>query len=225
MLLLPGFDGTGELFAPLVAALGSDHDPRVVRYQDEVELDDYVESVSAALPSEGASLIAESFSGPIALALMARYPSRIRCAVLCATFAISPFRTLTRLARFVPSPLFGPSPTQRTMLRIFCLDRHGDSGLLPRAVAVIRSVPCTTIKARLRILAGIDLQGLLSEIRTPVLYLKASRDRIVAPSLSQALVSGLPNVTTKEVDGPHLLLQSRPLECARLIASFIDAQR
>lgn len=148
LLLLPGFDGTGELFAPLVSALGSDHDALAVRYRDEVQLDDYVESVSAALPSEGAILIAESFSGPIALALMARYPSGIRCALLCATFAVSPFRSLTRLARFVPSPLFGPSPTQPTMLRAFCLDRQSDSGLLPRAVAVIRSVSSTTIKAR-----------------------------------------------------------------------------
>ena len=223
-LLLPGFDGTGELFAPLISALGNAHDALVVRYQDEIELEDYIEFVSAALPPEGATLIAESFSGPIALALMARHPSRIRCAVLCATFAVSPFRSLTRLAQFVPSFLFGPSPTQQAMLRTFCLDRQSDPELLPRAVAVIRSVPSTTIKARLSLLAEVDMRGLLSEIRTPVLYLKASRDRIVAPRLSRELVSGLPNATTAEVDGPHLLLQSRPSECARLIDRFVSAQ-
>ena len=72
MILMPGFDGTGELFSPLIAALPPTHRPTVIRYRDETKFDDYLETASAALPDHGAILIAESFSGPIALGLMAR---------------------------------------------------------------------------------------------------------------------------------------------------------
>lgn len=73
MILMPGFDGTGELFSPLIAALSPHHRPTVIRYRDERTFDDYIDTASAALPERDAILIAESFSGPIALGLMARH--------------------------------------------------------------------------------------------------------------------------------------------------------
>ena len=217
---MPGFDGTGELFAPLQSVLGIDS--VVVRYRDEQVFDNYVKSVAVLLPDENAVLIAESFSGPIALALMAQYPERIKCAVLCATFAMSPYRFLTRLSQFVPSLFFRLSPTQPAMLRTFCFDKESDPALISKAVSVIRSVPADTIKSRLKVLADIDLRPLLSRITIPVLYLKAMQDKIVSEDLSRELVRGLSNITVQEINGPHLLLQSRPEECAEHIKSFTD---
>src|SRR6266566_8520998 len=208
IFLLPGFDGTGELFAPLQAALGSDIPTVAVRYQDELVFGDYVESVAALLPAENVVLIAESFSGPIALALMARYPLRIKRAVLCATFAVTPFRFLIGLAQFVPALFFSPNPTQRAMLRTFCFDKKSDPAVMAKALSVIRSVPAGTIKSRLNVLSGVDIRPLLSQVTAPVLYLQALQDRIVGSYLSEQLVTGLPNVTLRGVNGPHLLLQS-----------------
>jgi pimeloyl-[acyl-carrier protein] methyl ester esterase len=64
----------------------------------------------------------------------------------------------------------------------------------------------------------------LRRIDTPVLYLRASRDRIVGARLSGALTSHLPNVSITEIDGPHLLLQTRPRECAAAVLNFISQQ-
>lgn len=75
---------------PLQAALGEDV-ASAVRYDAERSLNDYIDSVARILPRENTVLVAESFSGAIALSLLARYPARIRCAVLCATFSVSPF--------------------------------------------------------------------------------------------------------------------------------------
>ncbi len=216
---MPGFDGTGELFAPLQAFLGID--AVVIRYQDEQIFDDYVASVAKQLPDKGAVLIAESFSGPVALALMARYPERIRCAVLCATFAVSPFRFLTRLSRFVPSLFFQHGPVQTRMLKAYCFNKESDPVLIAKVVSVARSMPADTIKSRLKVLAGIDLRPLLPRIELPVLYLQALQDKVVSQHLSRELVQGLPNATVREVDAPHVLLQSRPEECAAAIRSFI----
>jgi pimeloyl-ACP methyl ester carboxylesterase len=224
LLLLPGFDGTGELFAPLQSALDNRAYSVVVRYRDERVLEDYVESVAALLPEQSAVLVAESFSGPVALILMSRYPERIKSAVLCATFATSPFRSLTRLARFVPDLFFGPAPIQPAMLRTFCFDATTDRELMEKALSVARSIPAGTVKQRLNLLSGIDMGSLLPGIEVPVLYLQAMQDRIVGPQLTRQLVSGLPQVEVRQINGPHLLLQCRPRECADAILSFIEPE-
>jgi pimeloyl-ACP methyl ester carboxylesterase len=220
MILLPGFDGTGELFGPLTAALSPLHRPTVIRYRDERTFDEYVDTAAAALPDHGAILIAESFSGPIALGLMARRPDKIRCAVLCATFLESPFRALTKLARFVPPPLFGLRIGHRAMLQTFCLDDRCDPALMDSALTVIKSMPAAAVAARLNVLAKLQVRPLCRNIRTPLLILRASGDRLVSPTRYQQLIEALPGATVKDVAGPHLLLQSRPLECARLIEEF-----
>jgi pimeloyl-[acyl-carrier protein] methyl ester esterase len=221
LLLLPGFDGTGELFQPLQAALDKTIATRVCRYTTEESFDDYVEEAAAMLPLGNAVLVAESFSGPVALALMARYPARIASAVLCATFAISPFRSLTRVANILPTSLFHPTSLQRHVIKRFCLNGEGDGVLMEQVVAANRSLRASTIQRRLQVLAGIDTRPLLSQIGTPILYLQAIRDRIVSARVSRELTGLLPRVMVRHIDGPHLLLQSRSAECAAAISDFI----
>lgn len=222
LILLPGLDGTGELFAPLLQALGEDVTTSVVRYGAELTFDEYVESAAKALP-ERCVLIAESFSGPVAIALAARHPGKIRCVVLCATFATSPFRPLTTLARFVPKRLFRPSPVLATVLNYFSLS--GDSAdVRPSPVAVVSGVPPAIMRARLVCLGTVDVRPLLNRVAAPMLYLRASKDRIVSARLSRELTSRLSNVTVTEVSGPHLLLQTRPRECAAAISNFVRAR-
>jgi pimeloyl-ACP methyl ester carboxylesterase len=218
-VLLPGLDGTGELFAPLLDALGENVTTSVVRYGAELTFDEYVESAAKALPDR-CVLIAESFSGPVAIAVAARHPGKVRCLVLCATFAVGPFRSLLSGAKFVPSRLFRPNPLLPTIVNHFCFS--GDSiSLRPSPVAVVSTVPPAIMRARLACLGGIDVRPLLPRISTPVLYLRASKDRIVSSRLSRELTSQLSNVTVTEIDGPHLLLQTRPRECAAAINGFI----
>jgi pimeloyl-[acyl-carrier protein] methyl ester esterase len=220
-LLLPGFDGTGELFAPLLSAIGTRLSTVVIRYKDEVRFDDYIDSVAARLPERNAVLVAESFSGPIALATAVRHPARIRAIVLCASFAVSPFRPLTRLARFVPWQLFRPNPAQGAILGRYCLNHASDPALLAKALSVIQSVPARTIKSRLELLAELDVHNLLSQVTAPVLYLQALQDKVVGARLSDDLVGGLSDVTVRRLAGPHLLLQCRPDECAEAIIQFV----
>jgi pimeloyl-[acyl-carrier protein] methyl ester esterase len=229
LVLLPGFDGTGELFGHFERELGLQWPVRVVRYRDERTFDDYVDSVAKLLPEKNAVLVAESFSGPIALALLAKHPSRIHAAALCATFAITPFRPLTRVARFVPSVLFGVRAGRRSMLRRLCLNDSCDPQLMNEALATIDSVPPITIKRRLDVLAGIDMRSVCSRVDHPVLILQGTRDRLLGRR-QQELRNLLPRATVRELEGPHLLLQSRPRASADAIKEFLctvikEAQR
>src|ERR1700733_7124492 len=70
LVLLPGLDGTGELFSAFVAALAGEFETEAVRYPTEqclsyAELEDFVR---AACPISGPFLLlAESFSTPLAI--------------------------------------------------------------------------------------------------------------------------------------------------------------
>jgi len=221
LVLLPGLDGTGELFAPLLDVLGGVIPTSVVRYEPERSFDDYVRTAAKALSPQNTVLVAESFSGPVALALCARYPENITGLVLCATFARSPFRHLLQLSPFAPSALMRPSPLQSLMLKHACLNDERDSRLLEQVLSVLRTVPASTMHARLRTLSTIDVRPLLCSVSVPTLYLRATRDRVVHQRLSRALTDNLSNVSVREIDGPHLLLQARPRECAEALMRFV----
>jgi len=222
LILLPGLDGSGELFAPLVRELGDGVTTSVVRYGSELTFDEYVESAARALPDD-AVVVAESFSGPVGIALAARHPGKVRYLVLCATFARSPFRTLLRFGKFIPVRAFAVNALTPAMLRHFCLNGD-DTSLRPSVVSVLSTVPPAILRARLACLACVDVSPLLRRIDTPVLYLRATRDRIVGARLSTTLTSQLPKISIAEIDGPHLLLQTRPRECATAIVDFISQQ-
>lgn len=221
LVLLPGLDGTGELFTSFLAALGSDYSTVIVRYINEKYFDDYVESVVSLLPVHGAVLIAESFSGPIALEVARRFPHKIDRIVLCATFASSPFRNLARLSGFIPEYFFNLKPLRRFLLQKLCLDSGSEDSGMEDILRVIQAIPACLVKSRLKVLAGIDMYACLSEISAQVLYLQAMQDKLVNVDLGDRLIRSLTNVTVQMIDGPHLLLQTRPEECAERIRKFI----
>ena len=65
------------------------------------------------------------------------------------------------------------------------------------------------------------MRPVLSRITIPILYLRASHDRLVRPGLSQQLIDGLPNVVVQSIDGPHMLLQANPIESAKAIMKYL----
>ena len=64
LVLLPGMDGTGELFAPLVQALNPAVSTIVVRYPDEsLDYPEHERVAVAALPTDRSYVVlGESFS-------------------------------------------------------------------------------------------------------------------------------------------------------------------
>jgi pimeloyl-[acyl-carrier protein] methyl ester esterase len=103
-VLLPGFDGSGRLFAPLLAQRDLPFDPRVVALPADLPrgYDELLAWMEPRLPAEPFVLLAESFSGPLAIRFAARHPERVAHLVLAATFLRSPLvPVLTHLAPIV----------------------------------------------------------------------------------------------------------------------------
>lgn len=95
LLLLPGMDGTGRLFGPFLDLLPGWVAPGRISYPTDVPLayPDLEEIIERVLPSEGNfAILAESYSGPIAVRIAAKNPRGLRALILVGTFVTTPRR-------------------------------------------------------------------------------------------------------------------------------------
>ncbi|MEM6808018.1 MAG: alpha/beta hydrolase [Pseudomonadota bacterium] len=223
LVLMPGFDGTGQLFAPLVEQLRTRVDTQVVAYPDLTDSQAYVDDVAAQLPEDrDLVLVAESFSGPIALHLLEQHPNRIRAAVLSTTFARPPLGLVLSLANKLRLASFVRPAMNEQILRMFCLNGVADLALIRSIVDVVRPIGQATVASRLQTLVTMDATHVLDAIRQPVLVLSANADRVVRQRFSSSLLARIADVTHTTLEGPHLLLQAAPEDGARNILAFLE---
>lgn len=222
LLLLPGMDGTGQLFAPLIAALPAEFRVKVVSYPANKALG-YAELealVRAEVPDHGPyAILGESFSGPIAVSLAAATSQRLLGLILCCTFVRNPHPVLSGLRSLVGlMPVsFAPIVLMRHML----LGRFSTKVLCTALVNSLAQVSPLALHARIRAALEVDVADKMSMVQVPVLYLRAAHDRVVPKGASELVLRCNPRVQCVELDAPHFLLQTVPAEAAKVIAHFI----
>jgi pimeloyl-ACP methyl ester carboxylesterase len=221
IVLLPGMDGTGSLFGPFIEALGSGFKPIVVRYPTDEGLGyaELEEIARQSLPKEGAFIIlGESFSGPIAVSLASSNPPRLVGLVLCSTFIRNPmpvFGPLHGVVNFLPVNLV-PS----FVYNYFLLGRASTPLLTSSIKAAVGQVSGAAFRARVRAVLSVDVSDKMKLLSVPVLYLKASRDSLVAPAASTHITSIHPETQIVTIDAPHFLLQVAAKEAASAVSKF-----
>jgi pimeloyl-ACP methyl ester carboxylesterase len=222
LVLLPGMDGTGDLCAEFVAALGLDFPVITVRYPT-TEFLDYTALVALArsrLPSERPFvLLGESFSGPVAISLAASAPPGLVGLILCCSFARNPhrwFRSLRFLLQLVPVKHIPITLAARMLLGRFASpERCSAFG------NTLAQVSPAVLRARMRTVLTIDVTSKLKEVSVPVLYLRASEDRVVPSSVAEDIAKALPHVRIVNIKAPHFLLQALPSEAAQIVREFL----
>lgn len=218
VILLPGLDGSGELLAEFAAALAPEFDATIVSYPNDVALDypALTALVRALLPHDQPyALIAESFSGPVAISLAASKPAGLVGVVLCASFAKAPRRRLLRFAGLLRVVPFRKIPA--LFLMPLLMGRWSSRNWSRRVQAAIRAVDSAVLRRRLVAAATVDVSALIADIACPLLYLKASRDALVSNDAWTAIRDTSHHAVCIEIEGPHFLLQARPEECAAAI--------
>lgn len=92
LVMMPGMDGTGDLFARFEHALGGRMATRIVRYPAiESRYEVLRACAREALPKgEDFVLLGESFSGPLAIELAAEKPRGLRGLILVCSYARTP---------------------------------------------------------------------------------------------------------------------------------------
>jgi pimeloyl-ACP methyl ester carboxylesterase len=74
---------------------------------------------------------------------------------------------------------------------------------------------------RARAIFSVDATEALRGCPVPVLYLRATEDRLVLDKSVRAIRAASPDVTVVDLPAPHLLLQTRPEEAWQAIEGFL----
>jgi pimeloyl-ACP methyl ester carboxylesterase len=222
LLLLPGLDGTGLVFEPLLKHLPDEIDAQVVRYPANriMSFQEHVAFARKQLPKKKPFvLLAESFSGPVCLQLLTEPPKNLIGVIFVATFAHHPSPFLLDASRFLPQGLLLKLFSTTLFSRFFCL-----GGASSDAVNIfheaLASVKLKVLSQRLQILSELPPPP-DTTFSEPCLYLQASNDRLVASRAVIPLQKHLPQLQVEQIAGPHIILLAQPEAGAKLIGDFI----
>ncbi len=100
------------------------------------------------------------------------------------------------------------------------LGRFATPALRSGLADALSRVSPSVIRRRLRAVLRVDVSAILARVDVPVLYLRASEDRLVPRSASDEL-SATPRIRFAEVEGPHFLLQAKPSAAAAHVQAFL----
>jgi pimeloyl-[acyl-carrier protein] methyl ester esterase len=223
-VLLPGIDGTGRMFGPLLAHLPVWMTPRVIAYPGDRNLS-YAQLVEEVLPKLPATqpylVIAESFAGPLALQLSTRAGANLRALVLCATFVRNPRPHLARLAPLLLRESVLAHPPEKWLARLFVTGFDAPDWMLEQALTLHRQVSPRVILHRLYEVIHVDVAAVLRHCRLPILHLYALHDHLILQRATREIQQLRPDITSIGIDGPHYLLQTRPQACVAAIETFV----
>ncbi len=214
LVLLPGMDGSGALFKSFTDAL--QRRACVVELpqsgpQNSQRLCDHVVQ---SCPHGDLVIMAESFSTHLLPLLYARLQTRVKLMVAVAGFLLPPWRWVLPLVQRLPVHSALKWAPGRGVFRGFFLNVHASGQLVEEIIAVIRRVPAAVIQQRiaaLRTLAGSQIE---SAPHCAVHYLRATQDRVVTKKHVNDFLRWAPQSQVDTIQGPHFLLQTRPVECA-----------
>jgi pimeloyl-[acyl-carrier protein] methyl ester esterase len=216
-VLLPGLDGTGELFAPFVAAAPQGIRTIIVSYPTNESSVEVLELRVREKLTDECIVIAESFSGPIGVRVAA--DARVQALILCNSFVTSPLMPVLRLLAF--APLFA-IPVPKFVLRFFLLGNRGSPSLAESARSALRRLPPSVVARRVRQVFQTDERKAARTLSKPILYLRGVGDNLVSESSWKELHMIRPDAEIVRIQGPHMLLQVSPAECWQAILSFLE---
>lgn len=222
IVLLPGLDGTGLLFRRFAQWLPGDCEVRTVAYPADVHLtlSDYAREVTQAWPKGRVVLVAESFSGLVALTLLTETPVRPDAIVFCATFAEPPRPWLLRVVGAVPQAAGLAYWLPDFLLRFCCVGRAANASLADAVRAALRQVPVDVLVHRLR-LVGARHSFFAEPSTIPCVYLQASGDRLVPAGAAAWFAKHFASFRLERIAGPHFLLQAEPQRCADVVNGLL----
>jgi pimeloyl-[acyl-carrier protein] methyl ester esterase len=102
---------------------------------------------------------------------------------------------------------------------------HGTPELRRQHAQAMSKVSAATLRARVAAILAADYSALLRRIQVPMMYLLATRDRLVPRSAYLEMQRLRPDIRLEEFDAPHFLLQTRSRASAAAVRAFIGALR
>ena len=214
IILLPGMDGTGHLFDAFLKCLSTGNPTKVVSYPDQAYLsyEQLEQLVIRELPVSGKYIIiAESFSGPIALRLANRAQGDLVAIVLVSSFAYRPLGWKGSLLARLPLSVILRMPFPDFVLRTFLLGGSASADDLSSTRRVIDHVRPQVLAGRLKEALTSDYGKHQIHATVRVVAVFAEYDRLLGRRSRQSVAEVCPTAEIEVVRAPHLALQVAPM--------------
>jgi pimeloyl-ACP methyl ester carboxylesterase len=225
LVLLPGLDGTGNLFAPLIPEL-----PRTLKVITAAYPPDrflpYPELVSwlgELVPKDSPfAILGESYGSTLAVKFAATHPPNLTGVILCAGFISNPVRKWGPLPKLLARPLFFRIRPPDFLREYFVLGFGAPESLKLTLRRSVRSINREVFAKRARATIHCDAREEIRQVNVPLLYLQATEDKLVGKKCLDEIKRLHPETISISICAPHLLLQREPRAAARAITQFLD---
>jgi pimeloyl-ACP methyl ester carboxylesterase len=226
VVLVPGMNGTGELFYRQVPRLERSH--RVATYslrEDAESLDvlaaDLSDVVDVVAPIERrAIIVGESFGGAVALTFALSYPERVGALVILNSFPYFAPQVRLRLAIAGLAILpWGAMPLVRHLTAFRLHSPHTHRADVKQFIELTAHATREGYINRLKLLRGFDVRDRLHDIRQPALFLASEHDHLV-PAVAQAryMADRVPSSVMRVLSGHgHICLIAPDLDLAQIL--------
>lgn len=232
VVLVPGIDGTAELFYRQIPLLAEYFDVVAFPLPDHpdasmADLADELAELIDEVGHDGAILLGESFGGALSLHVGLRHPDLVKGLVIVNSFPYLDNRlqllAAPRLLRILP---WGAMPLARRLTEHRIHSSHVGDDELREFRQRTRSIERDGYIRRMQLVYGHDLRDELEQIKAPTLFLAGTEDRLV-PSAHWATFMGerVPNSEVMLLDGyGHCCLINHDLDVGRIVADWWDRQ-
>jgi len=226
VILVPGMNGTGELFYRQVPLLQRSYRVATYALRDDAEsLDvlaaDLAHTVESVAPVERrAIIVGESFGGAVALTFALRYPDHVERLVILNSFPCFAPQVRLRLAIAGLAVLpWGAMPLVRhlTAFRLHSSHTHRDE--VKQFIELTAHATRDGYINRLKLLQRFDVRDQLQDIRQPALFLASEHDHLV-PAVTQAqyMAQRVPSSAMRVLKGHgHICLIAPNLDLAQIL--------
>lgn len=218
LILLPGLDGTRRLFKPFIDALNCKSDLSIIELPsgENQSYDFITQCVREKLPpNEPFILLAESFSGPIAYRLLQDEVKNIITVIFVATFLKRPTFLIKLAAKLVAGFMLKRTFVSTLVVKALMTGFDSTQETLQMFWDTAEQVGIRTLKLRLEAIS--TLPRPTQRISRPCYYIQAENDFLVPRNNFLEFKKHFENIKLYRINGPHLLLQTRANECARVI--------
>lgn len=218
LVLLPGMDGTGLMFKPLIKLLPESFNHKVIPIPETCFFShrELAKTVVDDLPEGPSVILAESFSGKTAYELCLMVPEKIIHVVFAASFLNKPNK-LTAFSRYLPlTPLKNGLIPDWLLAKVLFGVEHPPIELLHKSLSQVDN---RLLRNRLGILAKMETPE--KRIDIPCTIINAVNDNLVSPEASLSISHNFKNSNTHELETGHFVLQAAPRDVEAILTTVI----
>jgi len=220
LVLLPGLDGTGVLFQPLLSILSSEIKVQVIPLKQEAQLtySEQAKYVASLIGKEEVVVLAESYSGLVAYELAKLDHVKLSHIVFVASFIGAP-SFIAPIAQFLPMNIVKSGFIPRKFVGKFLFGSYASEELVNLFYNSLNKVETNVIKWRLK--QVVSIPEVSEKIDIPCTYMQATQDNLVLKSSLEKFRELCSSLVVEEIDGTHFLLQTNPARSAEVLSGIV----